>query len=126
MGRLWMIIAGLNGLIAVGLSAYGFHSMKPQMTPDEFTNFQLASVLHLIHTVALLGVGLMSLWNLRLASIAGSLFVAGIVLFCGSIYVLSFVEMQAIVMVPPFGGLSFMLGWVIITLSGILGERTQS
>ena len=125
MARLWMIIAGINGLIAVGLSAYGFHSMKPEMTPDEFTNFQLASVLHLIHTIALLGVGLMSLWAFRLASLAGGLFVAGILMFCGSIYTLSFVEMPSIVMVPPFGGLSFMLGWIVISISGFLGEKNE-
>ena len=125
MARLWMMIAGLNGLIAVALSAYGFHSMKPGMTPDQFTNFQLASMLHLVHTLGLLGVALMALWSFRLASAAGILFVAGILMFCGSIYVLSFAEISGINMVPPFGGLSFMLGWVVITVSGLLGVRGE-
>ena len=125
MARIWMMIAGINGLFAVALSAYGFHSMKPEMTPDEFTNFQLASMLHLVHTLALLGVALMSLWAFRLASIAGIFFVAGIVMFCGSIYILSFAEIPGINMIPPFGGLSFMLGWVIVTVSGLLGTRAD-
>jgi len=125
MSRIWMMIAGINGLIAVALSAYGFHSMKPDMTPDEFTNFQLASMLHLVHTLALLAVALMSLWSFRLASIAGALFLAGILLFSGSIYVLSFVDMPGINMAPPFGGLSFMLGWAVIAGSGLLGTKAD-
>ena len=118
MARIWFLIAGLSGFLAVALSAYGFHSLRTDMTDDQFLNFQLASILHLVHSLGLMGVGLLCLHAIRFASLAGGLFIAGLVLFCGTIYANSVTDVPGIAMLPPFGGLSFMIGWILIGVGG--------
>ena len=76
-----------------------------------------------VHVVALFGVGLMALRTFRFASVAGALFLIGIILFSGSLYAPAFIDIPNLGMVAPFGGLSFMLGWIVISLSGLLGEK---
>lgn len=119
MAHIWMGIAGLAGFLAVLLSALGAHALK--LTPDQMGSFDTANRFLMIHAVALLAV---SLWD-RMApgtaslwiQIAGWGFVAGMILFCGTLYISSTLGARLGVPLAPLGGLSFMAAWIALAVS---------
>ncbi len=120
MTQMWLIIAGLSGFIAVALGAFGFHNLKPDMTPEQYENFALGNMFHLVHSAALLGVSILAGQGRKGAHLAGIGFVLGIFLFSGVLYT-SWVLGPAIGMLAPFGGLSYMAGWILIAVSSLQG-----
>ncbi len=125
MYRLWMALAGLNGFLAVALGAFGAHNLVDVLPPNEFSNWESASQFHAYHALAIFGVGWLAFRSAPLANLVGMFFVIGIILFCGSLYLSSFTESFVIVMAAPFGGASFMLGWIMVMV-GALRERQLS
>lgn len=111
-----MLAAGVNGLIAVALGAYGAHGLAAD--PAALNAYRTAAQYHLIHAAALAGLAAMAHRAPLLIGRAGLAFLAGIVLFCGSLYFMGFTGSRALVLVTPFGGLSFMAGWLILALTG--------
>ena len=118
MTRMWLLIAGLSGFIAVALGAFGFHNLRPDMTPEQYDNFALGNMFHLVHSAALLGVSILVGQGRKLANLAGIAFVLGIFLFSGVLYT-SWVLGPSIGMLAPFGGLSYMAGWILIGVSSL-------
>ncbi|KRW61538.1 DUF423 domain-containing protein [Pseudomonas sp. TTU2014-080ASC] len=120
MARLWLLLAAVAGCSGVGLGAYGAHGLKRVLTPEYLAIFQTATQYQLIHALALFGVSLLATQRGgRLVSAAGGLFTVGIVLFCGSLYVLTLTGTRSMGMVAPIGGLSFMLGWLMLGLAAL-------
>jgi uncharacterized membrane protein YgdD (TMEM256/DUF423 family) len=113
-----MIAGALLMLLAVMLGAFGAHALRDVLSPRQFTTYQTGVTYHLFHALAVLAVGIVahvtrpSPW----IGLAGVLFVAGIVLFCGSVYALAFGAPKTFGMITPVGGLSFMLGWICVVL----------
>ena len=118
----WLYWGGLNGLIAVGLGAFGAHSLKDRLEAlGTLATWQTASHYHLIHAVALLFVALLTtnLSNTRWIESIGRLFLAGIVLFAGSLYALALTGVKVLGAITPLGGVCFLAGWLLILLSGV-------
>mmetsp|Transcript_14828 Transcript_14828/g.22319 ORF Transcript_14828/g.22319 Transcript_14828/m.22319 type:complete len:116 (+) Transcript_14828:53-400(+) len=110
MSKFFSVAAGLSGAVAIGLGAYGAHGIK-HMNESYRDTWKIASLYHLVHSVALAGVAV----NLhgRKRQVCGTLFLTGIVLFCGSCYTVSFLEeRKPYSYVAPYGGISLMLGWL--------------
>jgi len=118
-----IIIAGISGAMAVVLGAFGAHGLKPRIEPQQLEAFETAVRYHFIHTLALLAVAILldkaaSSW----LAWSGLAFVAGIVLFSGSLYLLSCKSLLHIEgwtwlgPVTPLGGLLFVAGWVLLAL----------
>jgi uncharacterized membrane protein YgdD (TMEM256/DUF423 family) len=113
-----MIAGGLLMLLAVIFGAFGAHALRTLLSPRRFAIYQTGVTYHLFHGLGVLAVGILahvtrsSPW----ISGAGVLFIAGITLFCGSVYALAFGAPKAIGMFTPLGGLSFMLGWICVVL----------
>ncbi len=116
---LWILLAGINGFLAVALNAYGTHGLADVLTAEGVANFDLAAQYQLVHGVGLLAVAWLASRSSFFGNAAGALFVAGIVLFSGSLYVQEITGSGAFSQVTPFGGGAFMLGWIIIALSGL-------
>ncbi len=77
--------------------------------------WQTGQRLHLFHTVALLGVGWAATrWPGGATAAAGWLFVAGIMLFSGSLYLLAITGTRWLGAITPFGGLAFLAGWLLL------------
>ena len=111
--RAWLGIAAINGGLAVLLGAFAAHGLKARLTPDMLAVFETGARYHMYHALAM---GLAALApDTRFTRLAGILFLAGIVLFCGSLYLLAFGFPLGIV--TPFGGLAFMAGWVALAVS---------
>ena len=121
MAKGLILLASLFGLTGVGLGAFAAHGLKQVLSAAHLAVFQTAVQYQLLHALALLAVGiLLLLANKRAFKVAGVLFVAGIVLFSGSLYVLTLTGLSRLGMVTPLGGLLLMGGWISLGL-GALG-----
>jgi uncharacterized membrane protein YgdD (TMEM256/DUF423 family) len=116
MPRLFLLLAAINGFLAVSLGAFAAHGLRARLSPDLLATFQTGVQYHMIHTLALFGVGLLAFQLPATASlrISGYLFMAGIVLFSGSLYVLAVSGVRWLGAITPFGGLAFLAGWVLL------------
>ncbi|MEE8307758.1 MAG: DUF423 domain-containing protein [Gammaproteobacteria bacterium] len=115
--KIWFLVAGINGLLAVLLAAFGFHNLREAMTAHEFAVFSLGSQFHLGHAVALLGVAILVGQNIRLAHFAGIAFVIGTIVFSGALYTSRL--LGPLTEMAPFGLLFIIAGWILIGLIGL-------
>ena len=107
-------LAGISGAIAVGLGAFGAHSLEALLIQNgRLDTFQTAVNYHFYHTLALFGIGILATikpdW--KGISFASWSMVLGILIFSGSLYVLSLTGITWLGAITPLGGLAFILGW---------------
>ena len=115
----WIRYGSLLMMLGVALGAFGAHGLKGTLSAQALETYHTAVLYHLIHGLGLLAVGWMS--TLRpaapLVRPAGWAFVAGIVLFSGSLYLLSLTGAKKLGLITPFGGLALLIGWLCLALS---------
>lgn len=113
----WVKVAALLMALAVMLGAFGSHALKGKLTDYYLDVYKTAVLYHMIHA---LGLGLVAWLSTITAdprvNIAGILLVVGIVLFSGSLYLLSVSGIKWLGAITPLGGLSFIAGWVLLIL----------
>lgn len=116
MPNLFLALAGLNGFFAVGIGAFGAHALRDRLTPELAATFQTGVQYHMFHSLALFGVGLLLLAvpQASLPRLSGYLFVAGIALFSGSLYVLAITGIRWLGAITPLGGLCFLAAWGLL------------
>lgn len=116
MPSVFLALAGLSGFLGVGIGAFGAHALKDKLTPELAAAFQTGVQYHLVHTLALFGVGLLLLIapQAALPRISGTLFFAGIVLFSGSLYLLAISGVRWLGAITPLGGLCFLAAWALL------------
>ncbi len=124
MQRNFMMILGISGAFAVALGAFGAHSLEGRISPDLLQTFETATRYQFYHTLALIAVVLAGAKypTSRYPTIAGWLFVAGILLFSGSLYVLVFTGQTWLGAITPLGGVSFIVGWLLLALAAWKGS----
>jgi uncharacterized membrane protein YgdD (TMEM256/DUF423 family) len=119
MSKLFLILGGINAALVVMLGAFGAHGLKAKLTADMLAVYQTGVHYHLFHALGLLAVGLVatqiadSVW-LRWS---GWLMLLGIILFSGSLYVLSVSGLRWLGMVTPFGGVAFIAAWIVFVIA---------
>ncbi len=114
----WLaVLAAFNGLLAVSLGAFGAHGLQSFASPELLPTWQTGVRYHMFHVVAALIAGFCGIGPAarRWATFAGWLFLAGIFLFCGSLYLLVLAPQSWLGLSAPVGGALFMLGWVSLT-----------
>lgn len=117
MPRLFVLLSAVFGLAGVALGAFAAHGLRGRLSPEYLAAFQTGVLYQLIHALALLGIGVLALhWRSRLLGAAGGLFAAGILLFSGSLYLLTLSGLR-VGMVTPLGGLCFLAGWLCLALA---------
>ena len=109
---MWIPIAAISGALAVMAGAFGAHGLRARVGPDLLAAWATASQYHLIHSVVLLAIALYAASAGKDIRIPGSLFLAGIVLFSGSIYGLVLSSAKWLGPVTPLGGLCLIAGWL--------------
>ncbi len=110
-------LAGFFGALAVGLGAFGSHALRARLPTDLLRTFETGVAYQVYHAQALLGVSLLvPRFSSGLLDVAGWLFVIGILLFSGSLYLLVLTKTRAFGAVTPFGGVAFILGWLALFL----------
>ena len=118
--RIWLFIAAVNGGLAVLCGAFAAHGLSGRLTPNALGIFETGARYHMYHALA---IGLAALLpegpGSRRAGTAAALFLAGIVLFCGSLYLLALTGARVLGFVTPFGGLAFVAGWLFLALAAL-------
>ncbi|AZF29175.1 DUF423 domain-containing protein [Pseudomonas sp. R2-60-08W] len=123
MLRSFLMLAAFFGFTGVALGAFAAHALKNRLSADYLAIFHTGVTYQLVHTLALFGVALLAAHIPgRLVTWAGISFVVGIVLFCGSLYLLTLTGISKLGIITPFGGLAFLLGWFFL---GLLAWRLQ-
>lgn len=122
--RLLLALAAANGFLAVLLGAFGAHALRGRLSALEdgarrLEWWQTATTYHLVHALALGLAALVAQKGATLAASAGWSFLAGIVLFSGSLYVMTLTGVRALGAVTPFGGLAFLGGWAILFVAAL-------
>lgn len=113
MSTVWLRVAALSGFLCVALGAFGAHALKNVLDSYSRDIYEKAVLYQMFHTVALLALGLLQRENEALAlAPVGWLFVCGVLLFSGSLYVLAMTGIKWLGAVTPFGGMAFLLGWL--------------
>ena len=117
--KLFLILGGINAALVVMLGAFGTHGLKARMTVEMLAVYQTGVHYHLFHALGLLAVGIVALHTVDSVYLkwAGWLMLAGIILFSGSLYVLSLSGLRWLGMVTPFGGLAFIAAWVVFVIA---------
>lgn len=116
MFRIAWTIGSISALLGVAAGAFGAHALKARIDPDMLLVYETAVRYQLIHAIALLAVGLAAVLRpARRWSIPIGLFAAGTVLFSGSLYALALTGIRWFGAVTPLGGVSFLLGWLVLT-----------
>ena len=123
MDSMFARIGAIAGLIAVALGAFAAHSLKTRLDSDMLAIFETGARYQMYHALALIGTAwVWARWPGRLATWAGCMFVAGIVVFSGSLYLLAITGVRLWGAVTPVGGVAFLAGWVLLAAS----TRAQS
>jgi len=115
MDRLFFTLGSVSAFVAVGLGAFAAHGLKTRLDADLLAVFEVGVRYQMYHAFALLAVGwTQTRWPGDLATAAGWLFVAGTLLFSGSLYALSLSGLRWLGAVTPVGGLLFLAGWLCL------------
>jgi len=113
--RTLLLIGAASGLLAVVLGAWGGHGLKHILSEKYLQTFLTGVEYQVTHSLALLFTSLLPASN-RLVKLAGWSFSAGIVLFSGSLYLLTLTGIRSLGAITPFGGVLFMCGWLCLIL----------
>ena len=115
MDRLFFALGALCGFFGVALGAFGAHALKARLDADLLLTFEVGVRYQMYHAFVLLAVGwAQTRWPGPLLDAAGWLFVAGTVIFSGSLYALSLSGMRWLGAVAPIGGLALLAGWLCL------------
>lgn len=121
--RLFLFLGGANAALVVVLGAFGAHALKARLPVDMMEVYHTGIQYHLFHGLGLLAVGLAAAWMPDSVSLkwSGWMMLAGIVLFSGSLYLLSLTGQRWLGAVTPFGGVAFIAAWVMFCIAVFRG-----
>jgi uncharacterized membrane protein YgdD (TMEM256/DUF423 family) len=115
MDRAFALTASLSAFIAVAAGAFGAHLLRTRLAPDVLAVFETGARYQMYHALALFAVAwAASRWPGMPVRTAGWLFVAGTVLFSGSLYLLALSGARWLGAITPIGGLCFLAGWALL------------
>ncbi len=118
--RRWAAAGAILAAAGVGVGALGAHALSPVLGPDALATWETAARYLVFHAIGLVLVGLAATcWPSRWLNAAGALFLAGLVLFCGSLAILALGGPRWMGAVAPFGGASFIAGWACLAVGAL-------
>ncbi len=121
----WFATGAVAAGIGVALGAFGAHTLKARIGADMLEVYETGVRYHLVHALALLAVAwAASRWPGMLTNVAGVLFLAGVILFSGSLYVLAITGVRWLGAITPLGGVAFIAGWVCLAIAAVKGAKT--
>jgi uncharacterized membrane protein YgdD (TMEM256/DUF423 family) len=123
MSKLYVFLGSMTACLAVAMGAFGAHGLKDRLSSEMLVVYQTGVHYHMIHSIGLILVGIIANWMSKsaLLSWSGRLLLVGIVFFSGSLYVLSLTGIRTFGAITPFGGVSFLAGWVLLAIASLRG-----
>jgi uncharacterized membrane protein YgdD (TMEM256/DUF423 family) len=121
MDRTFLLTGSILGFFGVALGAFGAHALKARLSPEMLTVFETGVRYQMYHVFALLIVAaaIGQMGRAHLLVVAGWSFIAGIVLFSGSLYALTLSGVGGLGAITPLGGLLFLIGWAALATYAI-------
>jgi uncharacterized membrane protein YgdD (TMEM256/DUF423 family) len=124
MSKNIIVAGGISGALAVILGAFGAHALRDQLTADQLRVFQTGVEYQFYHSITILIAGILagqlqSKW-FRFAAYS---FIAGILLFSGSLYIMTLTTVTGLGIITPLGGLLFVAGWLSLAGGAISGRK---
>ncbi|MFS0870082.1 DUF423 domain-containing protein [Paenibacillus xylanilyticus] len=118
MQRIWMTIGAVLTMLSVAIGAFGAHMLKERIGADAIAVYETGVQYHMIHALALLIVGLTAgqLGASSKLKWAARLLFIGIIVFSGSLYVLSITDIKVLGAITPIGGVAFIAGWLFFAV----------
>ncbi len=113
MTRTNAIAGAVLAFLAVGFGAFGAHGLRDRLSTESMAIYQTGVQYHFGHALAVLLVAALAP-HLRLSAWIGRLFVAGVVIFSGSLYLLAITGMKWLGAITPIGGVCFLFGWGLL------------
>jgi uncharacterized membrane protein YgdD (TMEM256/DUF423 family) len=115
MDRLFVLLGSLAAFLGVALGAFAAHGLKSKLPPDMFNIFEVGVRYHMYHALALFAVAAAAArWSGPWVTAAGWLFVFGIVVFSGTLYLLAMGGPRWLGAITPIGGVAFLAGWLLL------------
>ena len=116
--KLFLVLGSLSAFIAVAAGAFGAHGLKARLSPDLLAVFEVAARYQMYHALALIACAwAVGKWPSALTTSAGWLFLAGTLIFSGSLYALSLTGTRWLGAITPLGGLAFLAGWLCLAVA---------
>jgi uncharacterized membrane protein YgdD (TMEM256/DUF423 family) len=113
--RIFFVVGCVSAAIAVTLGAFGAHGLRHRVVPDMLATFEIGVRYQMYHAFALLGVALaLARWPTPPIAAAGWLFIAGTLVFSGTLYVLALSGARWLGAITPLGGAAFIAGWLAL------------
>ncbi len=122
IARLFLLLGAGSAGIAVAAGAFGAHALRARLEPRLLEVFETGARYQMYHALALIAVSWVIVWggaSARAATIAGWCFVAGTVLFSGSLYSMAFTGVRALGAITPLGGVAFIAGWIALAVAAL-------
>lgn len=120
--RIFLVAGALSAAISVAAGAFGAHALRARLPADLQAVFETGARYQMYHAVGLaLAAWAASRFPGAAAAWAGWLFLAGTLLFSGSLYALALTGVRTLGAVTPFGGLAFIAGWIALALAALRG-----
>ena len=121
LAQITVTFAALSGAISIGLGAFGAHALRESLEPRSLETFQTGVSYQMSHSLALLLVAvLVNQWGRTIAlDVSVYAFMAGILLFSGSLYGLALTDLKWLGPVTPIGGVCFIVGWLSLLVGGV-------
>jgi uncharacterized membrane protein YgdD (TMEM256/DUF423 family) len=118
--RIWLFVAGIMGALAVLCGAFAAHGLAARLDDSARSVFETGARYHMYHALAI-GLAAFAMRGPAetRARAAAILFLVGILLFSGSLYLLALTGMTALGFVTPIGGVAFVAGWILLALAAL-------
>lgn len=119
--KLFIIIGAINAFLAVALGAFGAHGLEGKVELKYLEIWKTGVTYQMFHATALLIIGILlgKLPATSLLSWSGWLMLIGIILFSGSLYVLTLTKISVLGAITPLGGVSFLVAWVLLIIAAV-------
>jgi uncharacterized membrane protein YgdD (TMEM256/DUF423 family) len=116
--KTFFAVGALLGCLGVAAGAFGAHALQARLSAEQMEWFELAARYQMVHALALIAAAWAAQqWPSGLTTSAGWLFVAGVLIFCGTLYAMAFGAPRILGAVTPIGGLSLILGWLLLAVA---------
>ncbi len=120
----FLLLGALSAFVGVGMGAFGAHGLKTVISPELLAVYQTGVTYQMYHALGLIGIARIS-HNSKLLHWAGWLMFAGILLFSGSLYSLTLLNLNWLGMITPFGGVCFLTAWLLIAVFAAKNIRSS-
>ncbi|CAM3773294.1 MULTISPECIES: DUF423 domain-containing protein [Pseudoalteromonas] len=113
MAKLYLIIGSVFCLLSVALGAFAAHGLKGRLSDYAIGIFNTAAQYQMTHGLAIIATAFLIKWGLKV-QVAGGFFIAGVLLFSGSLYLLALTGMKWLGPITPIGGTCFLIAWILL------------